>query len=798
MCSGTFRGKARLCCPHRRDSSGRATPTAGISKTEHTSTFRYLSCTELLALLGRLRAWAEAQPVYTISDVRTPGSRKSPSQNRMERYATKMRPRKESVGESCLPVLLFAWAAVIASQPFSFAAQVGDGNRVYVEATMPDRLPTTSRTTDVPLPVSTEPPLKMLPDCDAVRDASGRGQLFGCIASPGVTDRREGMNGLALADLNRDGLVDIVATYSPPRGTGGAWGAGESLRVFINEGNFRFQVHPVRIVGSRVSPESFGRGQVPVLADFNRDGFLDIFVTRHATLSAGRSRRGIESTGNSLLVTEGAWDTFRDVSEKMGIRNETAYNRQPSVGDVNTDGWLDIAIGCDNIGNAMGGFPHSRLYVFKPNGQRFEDGTFEDIGGTDLARDFGGFYHDSSKDKAGPDINLRDLDNDGDLDLIQSYHVDVREPLLPYSPGEYRQGIFCWRNLLAEIGALRFEKVTGNGLAAEARLLYNRDKQLYEPAGQAPGLPYVSFADVHNDGLLDVLAVGPSDRSWSPRTEYIGGRFWRNLGGSKFQEATEQAGLGALNWTYRQWYGFFDCPISAFHQYWRPRQRGVRSQPGLAPGNPIENRPYYSDALFGDFDNDGWQDLVVLDRRETPRIEARAVLFMNRGDGTFEPKPTTFSGLDSSGICGEAADLNNDGLLDLVFAADPDNSGVAATAERYESKVYWNTGAHGARSNHWLRLRFSGVTDAELIGARVETFATGTGRRLGLRVIASDQSYKSGSALEAHFGLGKHGRVDLKVTLLSGRREQVASVLGDRYLDFDLKTQKIEPVSTIE
>jgi len=156
--------------------------------------------------------------VYTISDVRTPGSRKSPSQNRMERYATKMRPRKESVGESCLPVLLFAWAAVIASQPFSFAAQVGDGNRVYVEATMPDRLPTTSRTTDVPLPVSTEPPLKMLPDCDAVRDASGRGQLFECIASPGVTDRREGMNGLALADLNRDGLVDIVATSSPPRG----------------------------------------------------------------------------------------------------------------------------------------------------------------------------------------------------------------------------------------------------------------------------------------------------------------------------------------------------------------------------------------------------------------------------------------------------------------------------------------------------------------------------------------------------------------------------------------------------
>jgi hypothetical protein len=34
---------------------------------------------------------------------------------------------------------------------------------------------------------------------------------------------------------------------------------------------------------------------------------------------------------------------------------------------VNKDGWLDIAIGCDNIKDAQGGFPHSRLYVFQPS-----------------------------------------------------------------------------------------------------------------------------------------------------------------------------------------------------------------------------------------------------------------------------------------------------------------------------------------------------------------------------------------------------------------------------------------------
>jgi hypothetical protein len=214
---------------------------------------------------------------------------------------------------------------------------------------------------------------------------------------------------------------------------------------------------------------------------------------------------------------------------------------------------------------------------------------------------------------------------------------------------------------------------------------------------------------VDNDGLLDVLAVGPASPGWAPRTEYVGGRFWRNLGGFRFQEATDAAGLSALNWVYRQWCDFYNAPM-----------------PWTRPGAPLDagdRRPYFADAIFGDFNNDGWIDLVVLDRSESMNPESRAALFMNRGDGTFEPMPTTFSGLDDSGISGEAADLNNDGLIDLVFAADPDNSGIVFSMARYESKVYWNTGLHGARENHWLRLRFRGVTDAELIGAHVELTA---------------------------------------------------------------------------
>ena len=125
-----------------------------------------------------------------------------------------------------------------------------------------------------------EPPLKKMPDGDPARDAAGRGQLFESICVPGFTDIQEGMNGLAIVDLNKDGLLDIVATYSPPRFLGGAWGAGEKLRVFINEGSFKFRQHTIKILDSKVSPENFGREQVLNLTGFNSDGPLYLFVRR--------------------------------------------------------------------------------------------------------------------------------------------------------------------------------------------------------------------------------------------------------------------------------------------------------------------------------------------------------------------------------------------------------------------------------------------------------------------------------------------------------------------------------------
>ena len=612
----------------------------------------------------------------------------------------------------------------------------------------------------------------------------------------GLTDTPIAVNGFAIADLNRDGLPDLIATRQVR--TAFIARAGEELPhdrldVLINRGGMKFQPHVIQITGSDLTPEKFGASaEVPNLADFNGDGFLDIFITR-----SGGER--LQKHGNTLLLSDGAWDKFREVSAVMGVQNRDGYNRQSSIADVNGDGWLDIAIGCDTIGRPdRFGTPHSRLFVFQPKGAKFEGGRFADIAGTRGLEEFGGYTGDPAKDKAGPGISLRDLDNDGDLDLVQTYHADMtgasqndRE-----AAGNYAQGVWVWKNLLRETGEFRFQRVTDNGLTEYAKLRWNAEKQFYEATATGSGLPYLAFADVNNDGLMDALAIGPNSAYWAPRAEYLGGRFWKNLGGFRFERATEKAGFSPLDWNYKQIYEHQGWDVPPVLRDTSPRKAAgpQHKQPGLPSHGPGGNHPYFADVIFGDFDNDGWQDVVVLDRAELPGLKTYAHFYRNER-GTFRLLTTADTGLDAGGIAGEAADLNGDGLLDLIFAADPMNSSVGRKPEpdRFQSKAFLNTGAMGGKANHWLRLKFSGATDAELSGALVEVTATGMKQ---YRWIHSNHSYKSGGALDAHVGLGKQTKVDVKVTLPSGKTVEFAAVKADRFLNLNLNTTALTTVET--
>ncbi|MCW5981161.1 MAG: CRTAC1 family protein [Bryobacteraceae bacterium] len=126
----------------------------------------------------------------------------------------------------------------------------------------------------------------------------------------------------------------------------------------------------------------------------------------------------------------------------------------------------------------------------------------------------------------------------------------------------------------------------------------------------------VAVFDYDGDGLLDIFftngAESPALVKSSPKYR---NRLYRNLGGMKFQEVTENAGLAGA--------GFSTAAAAA------------------------------------DYDNDGNIDLFVGGVRQN-------FLYRNRGDGTFEDV-TAEAGIQSGRWCEGAAwiDYDNDGLLDL-------------------------------------------------------------------------------------------------------------------------------------
>jgi hypothetical protein len=169
------------------------------------------------------------------------------------------------------------------------------------------------------------------------------GALFRRIEIPGLTDIAEGTNGIALADLNRDGKLDVVATYTEPKR--GLSASGHHLRVFVNQGKLRFQPHAIRILDSQLTAAEFGRNpEIPNLVDFNGDGFQVRHLAVHRDRVTGVDRLIAALTSGSVF--SGGYDP--------GAPGRIRWNPEPelsgrlarimSCGSANGDAYLAVDI----------------------------------------------------------------------------------------------------------------------------------------------------------------------------------------------------------------------------------------------------------------------------------------------------------------------------------------------------------------------------------------------------------------------------------------------------------------------
>ena len=628
-----------------------------------------------------------------------------------------------------------------------------------------------------------EPPLLAGSPGPASEAAAGRGQIFEQIALPGITDVEviDGNGGVAMVDINQDGLLDIVLVNAIAP-------MPEALNLFINRGCWQFEKQPVTVTNADELVTD--NNAIPVFADFNDDGLLDFYLTS-------------DPVANYLFLARGDYATFEEVGRQMGVDNESAYSRQAQLADINGDGWLDIGVAADQIGDmtVIKGVPWQRLFIFEPNGANFEDGQFVDIGGTDLVPGFGGQPNsDPSHDRASPTMLLRDIDDDGDVDLVQSYHNDMllSRWFHPDATGEYRHGVAVWKNQRIPSGEFRFEpELPGTGgLAEEGWSVYNPITSVYDPVAHAVGHPYLSAADVDNDGRLDILTVGPTDLEWHVHTDQIAAKFWINEGSAGFRPAIDEYGLGPLNGSYDDWASHFGLVFDDTESRQPYSCIALSNQvPKCINRTKWDWAFYHADSVWTDFNNDGWIDLLAVDRHEVAEGFGvfRNVLFLNQGDGRLKPIVTEISGIDENSVAAEVGDLNGDGLPDLYFMTQIRNSYPVFSylpnvpEEEYKDKVYWNTGAYGGADNHWVDIQLSGVPQRKLIGAKL-FLRTRDGRLLGRRDLFPVQSYKSSGELAAHFGLGKETQVRLDIELPDGTRASIPELRVDALIEVDVTT----------
>ena len=489
------------------------------------------------------------------------------------------------------------------------------------------------------------------------------------------------------------------------------------------------------------------------LIDYDRDGWPDIYFTNAQTVDMALNGKKARST----LYRNNHDGTFTDVTDKAGV-GHPCWASGAVVGDYNNDGWPDLLVTC------FGG-----VVLYRNNG----NGTF-----TDVTKEAGLNRDDMWATGAA----FGDYDNDGWADLFVAHYVDFHLN----SMAAFGSSDICkYMGIDVQCGPI--------GLKGSPDLLYhnNHDGTFTEVAKKAGvaddegrvGLTSV-WVDFDNKGRLDLFVTNDGQPNYLYQIngkgvfEEIG--FESGVGLS--ESGARQANMGVALGDYLH-SGLMSILITHFDNeyaaFYRNDGHMNFTDVSIPTGIARSTKGYvgWGDA-FVDFDNDGWQDIFIVNGHVYPQVDQMRtnlqyqepkLLFLNDRIGKFK---------DISKEAGAAiqipqvsrgmaiGDLFNDGKLEAVI----ENLKGEPMILRPE----------GGAKNHWVSFQLESEKSNRLaLNARIRATAADL---VQLGEVISGGSYLSQHDLRVHFGLGSHERVDkAEITWPDGKVETVTNLAADRF-----------------
>ena len=390
-----------------------------------------------------------------------------------------------------------------------------------------------------------------------------------------------------------------------------------------------------------------GTGAGAMFFDYNGDGWLDIYFVNGCWLKEVNDNRGriLRDKLTNALYRNNKDGTFSDVTKEAGV-GDKGFGFGCSAADFDNDGDLDLYV-----------LNYGPNVLYRNNG----DGTF-----TDISKSSG--LANSSWSLSAPWF---DYDGDGDLDVYVANYLE-------YDSGKFRS----YYAAAGYPGPLSYRgqpdalyRNNGDGTFTDV----TKAAGIFQPNGRAMS---AAIADIDNDGFLDLyvpndnmenyyfrnkgdgtfenkglvmgLAFGEGGQGVSSMGPAIGDvdrDGWLDIyipdmgygcllmnRKDYFEDRTEPTNLAVVCGQYTGWGGVlfdYDCDGyldifvatgNAHHEYTEEDVLMRNDGKGNFVDVADKSGPYFRQkyvgrgATYGDYDNDGDLDLLVINLNDSPRL----------------------------------------------------------------------------------------------------------------------------------------------------------------------------------